>query len=172
MKQWLLIASIMMHVICVMFSSGGFIIISTIIATNPCYSLQKREKVCYTNNLPVNIAMIVLMIILGVISMITFSIFLVKLIRVFNGVQSKIMQWSQMCKNLFIFFDLWKVIISKNWTKFFVTILRRNKTANLYWIKFIFSLNMWRAHKFGKQMVVIWYILSFYFLYIIFLFFY
>ena len=85
-KEWLLITSILLHVACVMFSLGGFIIINVIIATKSCVP---GYRVCYAVHQPLNTSMVIVMIILGGISMVTFSLYLIKLIKVFNGIQSK-----------------------------------------------------------------------------------
>lgn len=87
-KEWLLVTSIMLHVSCIMFSLGGFIIINTIIATKPCYTELDRSRVCFISRFPLNISMVIIMIFLGIVSMVAFTIYLVKLIKVFNSVQS------------------------------------------------------------------------------------
>jgi hypothetical protein len=85
-KEWLLVASILLHVACIMFSLGGFIIINVIIATKPCVP---GNRVCYVVHHPLNTSMVIIMIILGGISMVTFSLYLIKLIKVFNNIQNK-----------------------------------------------------------------------------------
>jgi hypothetical protein len=83
-KEWLLVVTIILHVFCIMFGLGGFIVINAIVVISPCYDSGDRQ-ICSVNNYPFNVGLLILMLFLAALSMVAFTVYLVKLIKVFNS---------------------------------------------------------------------------------------